>query len=252
MTKKTFYHNLIRKKGCLSFWKNLDNIFAWSVCPFCKQIHLSPNQTHCSNCEKLILQFPNKKRCFGCGGINEGFLDLCPECCQHGGWPWLRGVTAFPYETFIREAIHQYKYQNKTYFLPFFAQATANAWRRYGSPAKPNYISDVPMHWTRRLKRGYNQAELLARYLANILNIPYLKTATRAHYTPQQAKLNKKQRSKNLHHAFVPYKPKRWKNQSILLVDDVFTTGNTLTECSKCLISAGAAEINVLTIAKDE
>lgn len=127
----------------------------------------------------------------------------------------------------------------------------AEAWRAYGAPARPQLVIPVPLHWRRRWQRGYNQSALLAAGVAECLHLPWQNVLRRRVYTPRQAGLSRHDRLRNLRGAFAVCRQAQVKGLSVLLVDDVFTTGSTLAECSRALIQAGVAEVNVLTIARD-
>lgn len=102
------------------------------------------------------------------------------------------------------------------------------------------------MHKKRRRKRGYNQAELLARELSEKTNLPCLDLLEKTRETVNQAKLDRAARMENLNGVFaVAAKPPR----SVILIDDVMTTGSTVNECCKTLKKAGAATVYVLTFA---
>ncbi len=144
--------------------------------------------------------------------------------------------------------IQDYKYRGQTALAPVFAGAMADAWRRFGAPAVPQAIVPIPLHWLRLRIRGFNQAELISRFLAKELQLPLLPALSRRHITAHQARLTATGRLKNLRRAFVVSADVQ--DMSLLLVDDVFTTGSTLTAATEALLEAGAAEVSVLTIAR--
>lgn len=111
----------------------------------------------------------------------------------------------------------------------------------------------VPMYAKKKAIRGYNQAELLAKCLANEIGIIQYKNEILLKIldTKKQSTLNKKERSQNLIGAYKTQNAEILQNKNIILVDDIFTTGSTANECSKMLKQAGANKIGVLTIAKD-
>lgn len=113
-------------------------------------------------------------------------------------------------------------------------------------------IIPVPISKKRRQKRGYNQSELIAREIAKRAKIDYnnqclLKTKN----IIEQSKLNKEERQQNIQGAYQIVQTKKIANKKILLIDDIYTTGNTANECSKTLEQANPKKIGVLTIAKD-
>jgi ComF family protein len=101
--------------------------------------------------------------------------------------------------------------------------------------------------------RGYNQSELLGRYMASKLNVQYVEALKRVKKTVKQSDQTKEDREKNLKNAFhikTDNKLKMIKKSSVLLVDDIYTTGSTANECSKILIDYGVNKVYVLTIAR--
>ena len=114
---------------------------------------------------------------------------------------------------------------------------------------KYDIIIPVPMYKTKKDTRGYNQAEVLAKELGGVpmKNDVLIKIID----TKKQSTLNKEERSQNLIGAYKIQNSEIIQNKNIILIDDIFTTGSTVNECSKILKQAGAYEICVLTIAKD-
>jgi ComF family protein len=107
-------------------------------------------------------------------------------------------------------------------------------------------IVPVPLHWRRRLARGYNQAERIARPLARQLGLPCVPALTRRRATPPQSLLGREERLANLRMAFRVPAPRRVRGLHILLVDDVATTGATLEAAAAALKKAGAVAVTAL------
>jgi ComF family protein len=147
--------------------------------------------------------------------------------------------------------VHAFKYQRQTSLAPFLAGAMADAWRRYGAVPAPDLLVPVPLHWLREFSRGYNQAGLLAQCLGRELRRPAISVLRRHRRTSQQARLHYEQRLKNISGAFTVKKPSIIAGKSLLLVDDVFTTGATLSAATTALLGAGAAAVYVVTAARD-
>lgn len=114
-------------------------------------------------------------------------------------------------------------------------------------------IVPVPLHWSRLLKRRFNQSQLLAKSIGHAAGIPTdVSLLKRSRATPSQGTLGRKKRFTNVNKAFaVPEKAKeRLKGQSILLVDDVLTTGATVSACAAVLKAAGAARVDIIVFAR--
>ena len=113
-------------------------------------------------------------------------------------------------------------------------------------------IIPVPLHKKRRKKRGYNQSELIAKELSKKLNIQLHRNILyKCINNPPQSSLNQEERKHNIKNAYILKNKKLINNKNILVFDDIYTTGNTVNECSKLLKSAKVNNIGVLTIAKD-
>ncbi len=235
----------------LFFWKKFDVLLAPEICPLCRQ-QLAGSEGVCEHCERSLPRFPDE-RCPLCGGARgqDGLLEICRQCAEAGGHPWYRGVAAFPFQGLARQAVHRFKYQGQTFLAPFLAARMLKAWRKFGPPARPQLVVPVPLHWSRLWQRGFNQSDLLAEWVGKGLQLPVCHALNRRRRTSQQAGLSRDERGKNMKNAFHIRQADPIRNQSILLIDDVFTTGNTLQEATCILLKSGAAEVNVLTIARD-
>jgi len=204
----------------------------------------------CAACEQLVQPFSEKvPRCTLCGAPNTGALTTCAECAGVVR-PWFRGVSVFPYHGPCGELLRQFKYAGRTELMSFFGAALADAWKKHGLNARPQAIVPIPLHWKRMVIRGFNQSELLATELARHLHLPVMKALCRNSATAHQARLDAADRLKNLKGVFCVRQPEAWRNRRLLLLDDVFTTGATLTAATLELLAAGAAEVSVITVAR--
>jgi ComF family protein len=147
----------------------------------------------------------------------------------------------------IRSAIHFLKYRNHQAVAAVLGQILAEAYQRYRLLAQ--VIVPVPLHAARLRERGYNQSELLARQIGYRLNLPVNTSALqRTRSTQSQMTLGYEERHRNVSGAFTC--AASLTGQTVLLVDDVCTTGSTLDACAQALKSAGAAAVWGLTLAK--
>ena len=119
----------------------------------------------------------------------------------------------------------------------------------FGQPSI-DAVVPVPLHKERERERGFNQAELLAGVVANRFHRPVLRKAlARTRRTSPQAG-KPRERTRNVRGAFAVGNPETVKDRTLLLVDDVFTTGATVNECAKVLMKAGAQGVFVYTLAR--
>ncbi len=112
-------------------------------------------------------------------------------------------------------------------------------------------VVPVPLHKKRLLERGFNQAALMARSIARALEVPLeLRCLVKVRSTSPQVGLKRSERIANVKGAFAVTQKARVSGKRLLLVDDVYTTGATLSEASRCLLGAGAKEVHVITFAR--
>ncbi len=203
----------------------------------------------CPTCFHTLERLP-EKRCPLCGGSLDTPLELCRECVQERR-PWTTAVCAFPYHGPAGDWLRALKYGGQLAFVPPLAREMASAWNAYGQPRmEPQLVVPIPLHWRRIRERGFNQAGVLAKALAKQLGIPYGEVLCRPHSTGHQARLKGESRRRNLRGAFRVRPGKDIRGLRILVVDDVFTTGTTLTEACRTLLAAGAAETAVMAAAR--
>jgi ComF family protein len=173
-------------------------------------------------------------------------LDANGRCalCRSG----LRGFDAAysfgAYEGVLRALIHLYKYGKvKTLAWPLSGLLAQALPRDEAFDA----AVPVPLYWLRRLQRGFNQAELLARGLSRRTGIPVVRALGRLRPTPAQAGLSNSARRQNVSQAF---RARGVQGKRILLIDDVMTTGATAASCAAALKQAGARRVSLLTVAR--
>jgi len=158
----------------------------------------------------------------------------------------------YKYEGEIRKKIIDYKFNNKPYLYKTFAKIILKNKKVCGFLKNYDIIIPVPIHKKRKLFRGYNQTELIAKELAKNSqlclkrDILLKKTNVIA-----QSLLNKKDRQKNVKNAFMVRDVEKIVDKNVLIIDDIYTTGSTINECSKMLKKSGVKNIGVITIAKD-
>jgi ComF family protein len=157
----------------------------------------------------------------------------------------------YSYEGPVAEAIHAYKFQRKSRL----AEALGLSMAEYAAAwlcDRSKYIGvPVPLHPRRLRERGFNQSALLARHVARRTGIELdLFTFRRVKDTPAQSLLGKRARRSNVRGAFAVTDPARFKGKTIVLIDDVATTGSTLHECSVVLKRAGADAVLGLVFAR--
>lgn len=199
------------------------------------------------------LRFISDPYCGRCGmpfdfEIEEGAV--CVDCMETPP-PYDAARAALVYDDESRAVILKFKHADHLHnvhsFMPWLERAGGVL------ITQADYFVPVPLHRHRLLSRRYNQSALLAQLLARRADRSCLAGALlRKRATPSQGYMNYKDRRKNVRNAFAihPKYEATIKNKSILLIDDVYTTGSTVKECAETLLRAGASTVNVLCIAR--
>jgi ComF family protein len=183
--------------------------------------------------------------------VKEGLTQ--PQChlCRNGVYTFDYARSYGAYTPRMSRAILLLKYGNVVSLGAWFARRLGALIERQPLSFAADAIVPVPLDRGRRLERGYNQAELIARPLARLLGIPfrsYLLVRTRPR--PNQLRLTRRERWGTVRGAYATLKGAQVDKLRVLLVDDVFTTGATLDACSRALKGAGAARVVGLTVAR--
>jgi ComF family protein len=151
------------------------------------------------------------------------------------------------YEGSLRDLVHLFKYGRVRSLRKPLGRMLSLALPR---EEQVDLVVPVPMHWFRKWKRGFNQAELLARVVARRTGVPVARSLKRGRSTLSQAGLTLSQRRDNLTGVFRVSARNRIEGRRVLLVDDVFTTGATASACAAALKRAGARSVVLLTLAR--
>ncbi len=208
---------------------------------------------------------------FVCAQCWTGLRFIQPPCCQRCGLPFAGAIThdfecancrdlelAFAFaraavvaEGMALEIIHRYKYQRAVWFEPFLGDLLCRAAGTCIRPGDWEGIVPVPLHPVREREREFNQAERLARFLGQRLNLPvFTGLVRREEATRTQTRLSRDERAENVRRAFVPASRPGPSPRRLLVVDDVLTTGATTDAVARVLLGAGAEAVGVLTAAR--
>jgi len=220
---KDFLIGLIFPKICLSCGAN-----GFSLCP---------------KCESKI-KILKTDICIYCGKISPRGK-ICQTCRRKSSLTGI--IVATKYSGIIKESIHSFKYDGNRDLLPPLGKILIKKFSNIKISGQIT-ITSVPLHRVRKNTRGFNQSELLAKYLAKEIGAPYQDLLKRVKSTESQIQFRKDERIKNLIGAFKT-KVKNLQVGKIILVDDVCTSGATLEACAKELRRAGAREIWGLVLA---
>ena len=160
----------------------------------------------------------------------------------------------FKYEDLIRSQILSLKFHEKPYIYKTISCFLKNNQKSFENLKKYDIIIIVPISRKRKKERGYNQSELIAKEISKIINAKIASNILhKIKNTVPQSSLNKRQREENAKGVYKARNCHKIKNKKILLIDDIYTTGNTVNECAKALVQKGITknQIGALTIAKD-
>ena len=161
-------------------------------------------------------------------------------------------IYIFKYEKIIRKLIIDYKFNDKSYFYESFIKFLLKNKKICRFFETYDIITPVPIHKKRKALRGYNQSELIARKIArNYKNLKYENLLEKKINTTPQSLLTKLERIENAKNVYYAKNIEKIKGENIILIDDIYTTGSTVNECSKILKKSGAKKVIVITIAKD-
>lgn len=158
----------------------------------------------------------------------------------------------FKYEGTIKEKLINFKFNEKPYIYKTFVKFLIKNKKICRFLKSYDIIIPVPIHYKRKVVRGYNQSALIAKSLANKLNIIHEEKVLlkRVNNKPQSTK-NKESRKENVIGVYYTKNEYKIIGKKILLLDDIYTTGSTVNECCRILKTAGARKVDVITIAKD-
>ncbi len=240
---------LVRRKEDSTLGGALLNVIFPPVCQLCEDDILAGPL--CSGCYEAFTENLLKgPLCTLCGEpftTTSGADHTCGDCIT-GRMPFALARSAYTYKSTVLKAIHKFKYNGKTILARPLGQLLAASATELS--ITPDIIVPVPLHKTRLKRRGFNQSLLLAKEVSRHTGtaLDYL-NLQRTLYTTPQITLKANARERNVSGAFSLKNSAAFKGKKVLLIDDVFTTGATVKECSKVLAKAGA-EVNVLTLAR--
>jgi ComF family protein len=192
--------------------------------------------------------------CSVCGEPVFGRVDhdyVCHACSERLPW-FRRSRAAIHYNEVGKRLVTQFKYAHALWLEELLAGLLETCVRTHYDPADFDVVVAVPLHPVKRRERGFNQSELLASRLARALNLsPGPRNGLlRVRMTPSQTRLTARQRLSNVLGAFAVPAGAAWAGQRVLLVDDVMTTGATVSACAAVLRKAGAVTVDVATVAR--
>lgn len=216
-------------------------------CPVCHEVVEDAGEPACKIC-RTRLPYVRAPFCLKCGKpLLAEEREYCGDC-RRKKHMFRQGRAPFVYDPLMRESIARYKYGGRREYASFYAEEILRKCAREAALWKGEVLVPIPLHPSRKRKRGYNQAALLARELSKRCGLPVdEKLLVRTRKTRAQKELNDQERMANLKNAFsvregnISYK-------NIILIDDIYTTGSTVNEAARVLREKGAETVFFLCI----
>lgn len=213
-------------------------------CPVCGEIVCPKGNKICPECRKK-LSFVEGEVCLKCGKeLVHKEAEYCLSCMRHPK-SFVYGTALLNYNEVSAKSMAQIKYNNKREYLDFYSEEMVLRMGRKLKRMNADALVPVPVHPSRKRVRGFNQAEELAQRIAKKLSLPVCSDMlVRVKRTLPQKELSPGERLNNLEQAFAV----KWERilpdiQSVILVDDIYTTGSTIEACTRVLRQAGIRQI---------
>lgn len=190
--------------------------------------------------------------------LEKNEMDLCKECrinapecpVKRTKLPFIESwLAVWHYEGNVRGSLLRYKFYHRRHYAASYGRLLAMKIAREREDTF-DLITWVPISRFRKLRRGYDQVELLARAVCGELGIEPIQTLRKIrHNPPQSGIVGQAHRRANVLGVYTAVEPESFKNKRILLLDDIITTGATVSECARVLLTAGAKEVHCAAVA---
>ena len=209
----------------------------------------------CETCGR-ILPFM-KSECDNCGIDVSPLSTSACQCCGHekcicediDGISLEHFTAVYYYQGTLKESILRYKFHSESYLSHTFGKAMAERILEIYSYIQFDGICYVPMTQESERIRSYNQSELMAKEMAKSLSLPLVKCLEKVRDTSEQKELNATERAQNIQNCFAAKNLSNIKGKTLILCDDIKTTGSTLRECTDTLMKAGAKDVYCICLA---
>jgi ComF family protein len=224
------------------------------LCLVCDADIEQPDERFCASCQAEMIR-TEEPACQRCASRVGPFVDTtngCPACRrQHHRFD--ATVRLGTYEGKLRETCLSFKSVHNELLGPALARLFLQYQREFLRSVRADMVVAVPLHFARHFQRGFNQAESLARCLATELQLPHRsRILKRVRRTRPQSELKRDERRDNVHGAFRARPAADLKGATVLLVDDILTTGATCSDAARALKAAGAARVIVAVVARSQ
>jgi len=228
---------------------SLLDVFYPKICPVCQRA-LKNGEYICSDCKDRVV-YASGNICCKCGKILKNDAAVMCRICETTECFFAEGRSVFYYNDAIKKSLTDFKYHNRREFSRFYVHEIVEQWEEKIKLWNIDIIVPVPVHEKRLRERGYNQAYVIARKLSQQMDVSTDEVLIRRDKTKPQKELDRIERVKNLKEAFAVSESRvdAIKGKNILLIDDIYTTGATISACSQKLVEAGANAVFFITVA---
>lgn len=220
------------------------------VCEICgESAPVCPPTGVCESCESGIQWIPGP-HCVSCGRTLKAEMKACAECSGKVFY-FDRAFACARYQDGIKELLHAYKFNGQKHLKRFFIETMRQFIITHLKEFTFDAVVAVPLDTVQERKRGFNQSSLLSAGLSAFLRVPDLSRFLRRKYSHEpQHRMGKFERERNVRDCFHVSDAEKFVSKNILLIDDILTTGQTVSECARALKQSGAREVTALACAR--
>lgn len=215
-------------------------------CVVCDEIVGQEGKAVCRKCRDRIL-YIQEPFCLKCGKqLQHEEQEYC-EDCKRNRHLYIQGTALYDYGS-MADSVFRFKYAGRMEYAEFYGKELYERKAGWLSMIRPDALVPVPIHAARKKKRGYNQAELIARHLSSLCRIPVNDSLIcRSKQTAPLKDLSHSERQNNLKRAF-KIRQNDVKLSTIVIIDDIYTTGSTIDAMSEVLHQAGIPDVYFMTL----
>lgn len=237
----------MKQLDVLQFFERISRLLFPQRCPVCDDLVKVKEGLICHGCRRKLKQV-KEPACFTCGKpIFVQEQEYCRDCKSHKHL-YVRGKALYEYES-IAGTLYRFKYSGRQEYAAFLGGEMADKMEDFIRLAAPDGLMPVPLSRKRFNRRGYNQAGLLAKVIGKKLEIPVFdRLVVRIRDTAPQKELNAHERQNNLKKAFI-IAQNDVKLDTIIVIDDIYTTGSTIDALAEVLLQAGVKKVYFIALA---
>lgn len=233
-------------RNCSRYIEKIVNLVYPRRCPVCDDIVPMGQGLACNECYRKI-KYIKEPRCRKCGKQMQDENAMFCKDCEKRKHEYEYGFALYDYQS-MKSSVYRFKYSKRSEYAKYYAKDMIENLAREIEGIGADALIPVPLHVSRKTRRGYNQAELLAKELSKLTGIPcYSKLVTRVRNTVPQKELNVQERQNNLKKAFLIHSDVVKLNKTIV-VDDIYTTGSTIDAVARELRQHGVGKVYYLTL----